>query len=96
MHIFATELTSSATGVDSRPLDPDFTTVYDLVANVTHESTAGTAHENTTWRAHVHTRAPPDSNAEEEWYQIQDLLVEEINKQLVFLGESYLQVRRAF
>lgn len=73
--------------------DPNFTTMYDLVANVTHESSAGTAHEDTTWRTHVHTRAPPGQNPDEEtWYQIQDLIVEEINKQMVFLGESYIQV----
>lgn len=69
--------------------------MYDLVANITHESTAGTAHEDTKWKVHVHTRQPPDSNVEEDWYQIQDLIVEEINKQMVFLGESYIQVRCA-
>jgi U4/U6.U5 tri-snRNP-associated protein 2 len=73
--------------------DPLFTALYDLVANVTHESTAGTAHEDTTWKSHVHTRAMPKSGQEEDWYQIQDLIVEEINKQMVFLGESYIQVR---
>lgn len=72
--------------------DPSFTTLYDLVANVTHESTAGTAHEDTTWKSHVHTRAVPKSGQEDDWYQIQDLIVEEINKQMVFLGESYIQV----
>lgn len=76
--------------------DPSFTTVYDLVANITHESMAGTAHAETTWKAHVHTRSQPGSQTEETWYQIQDLIVEEINKQLVFLGESYIQVRRLY
>lgn len=70
--------------------------MYNLVANITHESTAGTAHEDTKWKVHVHTRQPPDSNVEEDWYQIQDLIVEEINKQMVFLGESYIQVRTLF
>lgn len=68
--------------------------MYNLVANITHESTAGTAHEDTKWKVHVHTRQPPGSNVEEDWYQIQDLIVEEINKQMVFLGESYIQVSR--
>ena len=79
-------------GIDSPADDPSFTTMYNLVANITHESTAGTAHEDTKWKVHVHTRQPPGSNAEEDWYQIQDLIVEEINKQMVFLGESYIQV----
>ena len=81
--------------VDKSPnaaTDPNFTTMYDLVANVTHESLAGTAHEDTTWKTHVHTRAQAGQNPEDEtWYQIQDLIVEEINKQMVFLGESYIQ-----
>ena len=79
-------------GIDRKLEDPSFTTLYDLVANITHESTAGTAHEDTKWKVHVHTRHPADSNAEEDFYQIQDLIVEEINRQMVFLGESYIQV----
>lgn len=78
--------------IDSPPDDPSFTTMYNLVANITHESTAGTAHEDTKWKVHVHTRQPPGSHVEEDWYQIQDLIVEEINKQMVFLGESYIQI----
>jgi U4/U6.U5 tri-snRNP-associated protein 2 len=66
-------------------------TVYDLVANITHSSTAGTAREDTTWKVHVHTR--PGESTEERWFQIQDLIVEEIQRQMVFLGESYIQVR---
>ena len=86
---------SSSSSASTTPSaeDPSFTTLYDLVANVTHESTAGTAHEDTTWKSHVHTRAMPKSGQEDDWYQIQDLIVEEINKQMVFLGESYIQVR---
>jgi U4/U6.U5 tri-snRNP-associated protein 2 len=84
--------TCSLIGINRNPDDPSFTTMYDLVANITHESTAGTAHEDTIWKAHVHTKNPPGSTQDEDWYQIQDLIVEEINKQLVFLGESYIQV----
>lgn len=78
--------------VDRKLDDPPMSTMYDLVANITHESTAGTAHGETTWKAHVHTRSPPGSATEETWFQIQDLIVEEINRQLVFLGESYIQI----
>lgn len=73
---------------------PAHSTYYNLVANMTHTSTAGTAREDTTWKVHVHTTA--DNEADEKWYQIQDLIVEEINKQVVFLGETYIQVESAF
>lgn len=67
--------------------------VYDLVANITHEATAGTAREDSIWKAHVHNHAPPGTNANDErWFRIQDLIVEEINKQTVFLGDTYIQV----
>lgn len=75
--------------------DVDVTTsqashLYDLVANVTHESVAGTTRdkENTTWK--VHLRAGEGEN--EKWYTIQDLIVEETRKEMIFLGESVLQV----
>lgn len=29
---------------------------------------------------------------EEKWFQIQDLIVEEINRGMISLGESYIQV----
>lgn len=53
---------------------------------------AGTAHEETVWKTHVHTR-PAKAGDEERWFQIQDLIVDEIQSQMVFLGETYLQVR---
>lgn len=75
--------------------DVDVTTsqvshLYDLVANVTHESVAGTTRdkENTTWK--VHLRAGEGEN--EKWFTIQDLIVEETRKEMIFLGESVLQV----
>jgi U4/U6.U5 tri-snRNP-associated protein 2 len=71
--------------------EQESSTMYDLVANITHSSTAGTAREDTTWKVHVHTR--PGEHTEERWFQIQDLIVEEIQRQMVFLGESYIQVR---
>lgn len=67
-------------------------TVYDLIANVTHESVAGTTRdkENTTWK--VHLRAGGGGGDSEKWFQIQDLIVEETRKEMIFLGESVLQV----
>jgi U4/U6.U5 tri-snRNP-associated protein 2 len=66
--------------------------VYDLLANVTHESVAGTTRdkEHTIWK--VHLRAAGGGGDSEKWFQIQDLIVEEIRKEMIFLGESILQV----
>lgn len=75
---------------------------YDLVSNITHSSAAGTAREETTWKAQVHLRPPRDeigvlrnglSEDDEKWFQIQDLIVDEINRGMIALGESYIQVR---
>lgn len=67
--------------------------VYDLIANVTHESAAGTTHdkESTVWK--VHLRAGAGGGENEKWFQIQDLIVEEIRKEMIVLGETILQVR---
>jgi U4/U6.U5 tri-snRNP-associated protein 2 len=69
-------------------------TVYDLVANVTHESVAGTVRDkqSTVWKAHL--RAGSGGGDNEKWFQIQDLIVEEIRKEMIFLGETVLQVGR--
>lgn len=65
--------------------------MYDLIANVTHESTAGTTRdkENTVYK--VHLRA---GGTDDDWYQIQDLIVEKTRKEMIFLGETVLQVGR--
>ncbi|KIJ66365.1 hypothetical protein HYDPIDRAFT_150786 [Hydnomerulius pinastri MD-312] len=67
-------------------------TVYDLIANVTHESVAGTTRdkENTIWK--VHLRCGGGGGEGEKWFQIQDLIVEETRKEMIFLGESVLQI----
>ncbi|KAG9119069.1 hypothetical protein FRC07_006094, partial [Ceratobasidium sp. 392] len=64
--------------------------IYDLVANVIHESTAGTARdkESTVWK--VHLRA--GSGEREQWLQIQDMIVEDIRKEMIFLGETVMQI----
>ena len=65
---------------------------YDLIANVTHESAAGPTRdkESTVWKVHV--RAGAGGGENERWFQIQDLIVEEIRKEMIFLGETVLQV----
>ena len=67
-------------------------TMYDLVANVIHESAAGTTRdkESTIWKVHI--RAGSGGGENEKWFQIQDLIVEEIRKEMIFLGETVLQV----
>lgn len=68
-------------------------TVYDLIANITHESAAGTTRdkESTVWK--VLLRAGAGGGENEKWFQIQDLIVEEIRKEMIVLGETILQVR---
>ncbi|KAF9270813.1 spindle pole body protein [Marasmius fiardii PR-910] len=74
--------------IDAPPLGQS--TVYDLVANVTHESVAGTTRdkENTVWKVFLRAGA----GEHEKWFMIQDLIVEETRKEMIFLGESVLQI----
>lgn len=67
-------------------------TVYDLLSNVTHESVAGTTRDkvNTVWK--ILLRAGGGGGDGERWYEIQDLIVREVRKEMIFLGESVLQV----
>ncbi|KAI0870081.1 hypothetical protein GGS24DRAFT_476572 [Hypoxylon argillaceum] len=65
---------------------------YDLVANVTHEAVrakedvADTGEERKTWKVQLKDKG------RDEWVVCQDLFVESIQKELLYLGESYLQV----
>lgn len=64
---------------------------YDLVANIVHEAVRGREdvegeQEKRAWKVQVRERA------RDEWVQIQDLYVEKTQKELLYLGESYLQV----
>ncbi|KAI8354167.1 hypothetical protein BD560DRAFT_438335 [Blakeslea trispora] len=66
--------------------DPNVETLgayYDLVANICHEGKP----ESGSYKVHVRHRGTG------QWYQIQDLIVEEIMPQMIFLSESYIQVR---
>ena len=44
----------------------------------------------------VHLRASGGTGETEKWFQIQDLIVEEIRKEMIFLGETVLQVSLHF
>ncbi|KAJ3197158.1 hypothetical protein HK101_005675 [Irineochytrium annulatum] len=66
--------------------DPDAAkevTRYDLVANICHEGRPGAG--NGKYRVYVH------SKGNDQWFCIQDLFVEDIAPQMIFLSESYLQ-----
>jgi U4/U6.U5 tri-snRNP-associated protein 2 len=65
---------------------------YDLVANIVHEAVRGREDsvegevEKHAWKVQMRDRS------REEWFQVQDLFVEKTQKELLYLGESYLQV----
>jgi len=75
--------------VDAAPSNSS--TLYDLIANVTHESVAGTTRdkENTVWKALLRAAGGGES---EKWFMIQDLIVEDTRKEMIFLGETVLQI----
>lgn len=76
-------------GLDN-PSSSHPSTIYDLLSNITHESVAGTTRdkENTVWKVHLKAGRGED----EKWFQIQDLIVEEVRKEMIFLGETVLQI----
>ncbi|KAK2593861.1 Ubiquitin carboxyl-terminal hydrolase 10 [Conoideocrella luteorostrata] len=65
---------------------------YDLVANVVHEAVrtredvADSGDERKTWKVQVRDRSTG------EWISCQDLFVEKVQSELLYLGESYLQI----
>lgn len=82
-HVVCTKLIHSKHLVSS---DPDMATLgnhYDLLANICHEGES----EKGAYKVHVRHRGT------EQWYQVQDLIVEEIMPQMIFMSESYIQVQ---
>ncbi|EIW66824.1 hypothetical protein TREMEDRAFT_34460 [Tremella mesenterica DSM 1558] len=91
--------------VDPKPSDP-LHSVYDLLSNVTLDSTVASTSSTgtgpgvskrdpseegqTTWKIHV--RAGQGGGDEEKWFEMQDLRVEEVRREMVFLGETVIQV----
>lgn len=64
------------------PAGDEMSATYDLIANVAHDGTP----ENGSYRAHAF-HAP-----ENAWYEIQDLLVQEVLPQQVTLAETFIQI----
>lgn len=68
---------------------------YDLVANIVHEAVRGREdsvegeQEKKAWKVQMRDRSRDDGGG---WVQVQDLFVEATQKELLYLGESYLQV----
>ncbi|KAG4090333.1 cysteine proteinase [Neocallimastix lanati (nom. inval.)] len=57
---------------------------YDLVANICHEGKDSP--KNGSYKVHVYCKG------KDQWFQIQDLIVEEIMPQMIFLSETYIQI----
>ncbi|KAJ1329108.1 U4/U6.U5 tri-snRNP-associated protein 2 [Microdochium nivale] len=66
--------------------------MYDLVANVVHEAVRAkedvgdTGEERRTWKAQLRDKAT------DSWVVCQDLFVEPAQRELLYLGESYMQI----
>ena len=92
--------------VDPKPSD-SIHTIYDLLSNVTLDSTIASTSSSGTgpgvskkknpdeeaqmaWKIHV--RAGQGGAEGERWIEMQDLRVEEVRKEMVFLGETVIQV----
>ncbi|GAA5868763.1 hypothetical protein JCM3774_003882 [Rhodotorula dairenensis] len=77
---------------------------YDLTANLalTTTTTTGATSTSAEWKVHVHLRPPRDAQTgeladgvkdeDDKWFEMQDLVVREIEKDLVPLGETYIQI----
>ncbi|KAG5517838.1 hypothetical protein PMAC_000292 [Pneumocystis sp. 'macacae'] len=73
------------TDIDSavRPAAP---VLYDLCANIVHETLSSTDGDRRVFRTQVRSKST------DTWYQIHDLYVDEIPREMLFLHESYIQV----
>jgi U4/U6.U5 tri-snRNP-associated protein 2 len=66
---------------------PGTSTMYDLIGNITHESVWTPVGEE----KHIY-RAQVKDFSRDKWFVIQDLIVEELEKERMHLAESYIQV----
>lgn len=64
---------------------------YDLAANITHESITTTSGKKEGDIRSVY-KVQLMNKANGEWFQIQDLFVEEVARELLFTSESYVQI----
>ncbi|KAL2255831.1 hypothetical protein VTK26DRAFT_2648 [Humicola hyalothermophila] len=75
--------------------------LYDLVANVVHEAVRAKAaddvadsavgEERKAWKVQLRDKAKGEG-APDEWISVQDLFVEPVRGELLYLGETYLQI----
>lgn len=90
------DLTNYVASSPTLPSDSCESYRYDLVANIVHDSPAdvgreGTAHDplqEGSYKCHVQHRA----GQKQQWYEIQDLHVQEIMPQQIGVSESYLLI----
>jgi len=89
------ELVEAAVQLLTKELPDLFADKYDLVANITHENPAVVGREEKvdplqegSYKCHVHHRAT------NQWYEIQDLHVQEIMPQQIGVSESYVLIFR--
>ncbi|KAL7578298.1 hypothetical protein ACA910_012710 [Epithemia clementina (nom. ined.)] len=94
-HIDKGELREAAVDFAVNTLPDLLADKYDLVANITHESSMSVGREEKadplqegSYKCHVHHRAT------NQWYEIQDLHVQEIMAQQIGVSESYVLVFR--
>ena len=87
------ELVDAAVDFVTKSLPDLLADKYDLVANITHESPADVGREGKhdplqegSYKCHVQHKA---SN---QWYEMQDLHVQEIMAQLIGVSESYVLI----
>lgn len=57
---------------------------YNLIVNICHEGKPDP--NNSFYKIHVNNKAT------DKWFQIQDLIVEEVMPQVIILSESYIQI----
>jgi U4/U6.U5 tri-snRNP-associated protein 2 len=70
---------------------PGTSTEYDLIGNVTHETVYLPGGEEEKKEKHVY-RAQVKDFSRDKWFVIQDLIVEELEKERMHLAESYIQI----
>jgi len=87
------ELVTATVDFVTRSLPDLLSDKYDLVANITHESPGDVGREGTydplqvgSYKCHVQHRGT------KQWYEIQDLHVQEVMPQQIGLSESYLLI----
>ncbi|ODQ64793.1 cysteine proteinase [Nadsonia fulvescens var. elongata DSM 6958] len=66
--------------------ETDESTLYDLRANIILEQTSVTSGKKNEWKVQLVDKS------KDQWYKIQDLSISQVQKELLFLDESYIQI----